>query len=76
LRWEVSIMLIPGSTGGPASIAWVLPTIILVVVLGILLVLGMFLGKERRAYVLRAARYVMEMIRTLGGPPPNPPETS
>lgn len=61
-------MLIPGPKGWAASIAWVLPITLLTVVLGILLLVGMFLGNERQVYVLQAAQSVRETIKNLRGP--------
>lgn len=45
------------------------PMLIAVIFVGLLLFMGIFLGKQRRDYALRAARTVIDMIRTLGGPP-------
>lgn len=45
------------------------PMVIAVIFVGLILFIGIFLGKQRRDYALNAARCVIDMIRTLGGPP-------
>jgi hypothetical protein len=49
-----------------------IPTLIAVGFGGLILFIGIFLGKQRRDYALKAARCVIDMVRTLSGPPNDP----
>jgi ABC-type Fe3+-siderophore transport system permease subunit len=49
--------------------ARILPAAIAVVFAGLILFIGIFLGRQRRAYALEAAGRVIDMIRSLDVPP-------
>lgn len=57
LRWAVAVARV--SVNG-------VPMLIAVVFAGLILFMGIFLGKQQRAYALKAARCVIDMIRTMG----------
>jgi len=61
----------PGLVRFAVGAARILPMAIAVVFAGLILFIGIFLGRQRREYALNAARCVIDMIRTLGGPASN-----
>lgn len=44
------------------------PMLVAVMFTGLILFVGIFVGKQRRDYALKAARCVTDMVKTLNGP--------
>lgn len=60
------------ATAARALVAGV-PTLVAVAFTGLILFVGIFVGRQRRDYALKAARCVAEVVKTLNGAP-RPPD--